>query len=231
MCGRYTLAAAVEIVAAQFDLPHTPATLTPRYNIAPGQAVAVVRCADDGVRCLDSLQWGLVPTWAKDPAIGRRLINARAETLATKPSFRDALRRRRCLIPADGFYEWRRLAGRKQPYWVTRADGRPFGFAGLWERWRGAEGQMLESCTIVTTTANASLTAIHHRMPLIVYPQHYGRWLDPARRDARALLALLGDGDCETLIARPVSTAVNNPRRDAPELIAPQPPREMPSPG
>lgn len=221
MCGRYTLAAAAEVVAEQFDLQQTPRSLTPRYNIAPGQAVAVVRCTDDGLRRLDSLQWGLVPAWAKDPAIGQRLINARAETLATKPSFRDALHRRRCLIPADGFYEWRRLAGRKQPYWITRADGRPFGFAGLWERWRGAQGQTLESCTIVTTSAAAPLQALHDRMPLIVFPEQYGRWLDPARRDARALLASLGDGDCETLTARPVSNAVNNPQRDAPELTVP----------
>lgn len=222
MCGRYTLASAPQALAEQFELARWPHELAPRYNIAPGQTVAVVRAGAGGARVLDSLRWGLIPAWAKDPSIGHRLINARVETLPVKPAYRDALRRRRCLIAADGFYEWQRREHTKQPYWIARADRRPFGFAGLWESWRDAQGQTLETCTIVTTAASPRLHTIHQRMPLIVAPEHYGRWLDPARADARALLALLGAGDCGELQARPVSAAVNNPRREGSALIEPQ---------
>jgi len=210
------------MLAEQFELAPWAGELAPRYNIAPGQAVAVVRVGAEGARVLDSLRWGLVPAWAKDPAIGHRLINARVETLPVKPAYRDALRRRRCLIAADGFYEWQRRERGKQPYWIARADRRPFGFAGLWESWSDARDERLETCTIVTTAASPALRSIHERMPLIVAPEHYGRWLDPARADARALLALLGAGECSELRARAVSAAVNNPRREGPALIEPQ---------
>jgi len=219
VCGRYTLASAPEVLAEQFGLAEAPSGLAPRYNIAPGQTVAAVRAGAGDARVLDSLHWGLIPAWAKDPTIGRRLINARVETLAVKPAFRDALRHRRCLLPADGFYEWQRRDGVKQPHWIARADRRPFGLAGLWERWRDAQGEIVESCTIVTTQAGPVLRDVHERMPLIVPAEHYARWLDPGRADARALLALLGAGDWRELQAQPVSLAVNNPRRDEPNLI------------
>src|SRR5262245_35107324 len=175
MCGRFTLATSRAQLADLFRLAGGP-ELPLRYNIAPTQPVPVVRAAGDG-RALALARWGLIPRWATDPAIGNRLINARSETVAEKPSFRDAFRKRRCLIPATGFYEWAKTAGGKQPYHFRLLDGRPFAFAGLWERWdRG--GEPVESCTILTTAANAVVRPVHERMPVILPAEAFAAWLD-----------------------------------------------------
>jgi putative SOS response-associated peptidase YedK len=192
----------------------------PRYNVTPGQAIAVVR-ERDGIRRLDRLKWGLVPFWAKDASIGQRLINARLDGLTTKPAFREAFTRRRCLIAASGFYEWSGpKQGRRRPYFI-RAGGVPLlALAGLWERWRGEGGQPLETCVIVTTDANPTLAAIHDRMPLLVAREDYSRWLDPGSTlaDAAALAAR-----APSLETWPVALAVNDPRNDEATLIDPLP--------
>jgi len=190
----------------------------PRYNLTPGQAVAVVR-ERDGRRRLDMLQWGLVPFWAKDAGVGRRLINARLDSLAAKPAFREAWARRRCLLPASGFYEWSEpKGGRKRPYFV-RASAEPLlALAGLWERWRAPSGETLETCVIVTTNATEKLAPIHDRMPLLVPRAAHAVWLDP-----RNSLAKIGDlaGAAPPLEVRPVGFAVNDPRNDDATLVAP----------
>jgi putative SOS response-associated peptidase YedK len=219
MCGRFTLATSGAQLATQFALAEAP-QLAPRYNIAPTQSVAVVRSGGAG-RELVVLRWGLVPVWAKDPSIGARMINARAETAAEKPAFRTALRQRRCLIPADGFYEWQAAPGGKQPFYFQMADGAPFALAGLWERWPGTEGVLLETCTILTTEANDLLRPFHDRMPVIVAPTDYARWLDPALRDPEAVRDLLAPYDSSVMAAHPVSREVNRVANDGPHLIVP----------
>jgi putative SOS response-associated peptidase YedK len=193
--------------------------LSPRYNIAPTQAVAVVR-AGEGGRRLDGLRWGLIPSWAKDEALGDRMINARAETLAEKPAFRSAFRARRCLIVADGFYEWRKVGGRKQPHCIAFRDRRPFGFAGLWERWEGGADGPVESCTIVTTSANEVVAPIHDRMPVILDPMEFTLWLDPGVTDTSRVADLLRPYAPDLLEAYPVSLLVNNPANDSPACTA-----------
>ncbi len=231
MCGRYSLTTPLEAVRQLFDFPERP-NLAPRVNIAPSQEVAAVRLeeGDGGVgRHFVLLRWGLIPSWtpsgAKEPGIGNRTINARAETLAEKPSFRAAFRRRRCLIPADGFYEWKTEAGRKQPYRIALESGAPFAFAGLWERWEGPKGGVggagaIESCTIVTTEANERLRAIHHRMPVILAPEAYSVWLDPETPGAQAQ-ALLKPAPSEWFTTFRVSPRINSPANDDPALIEP----------
>ena len=221
MCSRFLLHASVDVLQRAFGFAERP-NLRPCYNIAPTQTVPVVRRKDDGGRELALVRWGLIPSWAKDASIGGRLINARAETVAEKPAFRGAFRRRRALVPADGFYEWQKREGSrlKQPLLIRRRDGQPFAFAGLWERWRGPEGEV-ETCTILTTEANAVLGPIHDRMPVILDPACYDRWLDPAQPRAEELLRPCPD---EWLEAFPVSTRVNNVRNDAAELITPMNP-------
>lgn len=239
MCGRYSLTTPVEGLRQLFEFPEQP-NLQPRYNIAPTQEVAAVRreppvsdssdeAADEAktgssgaARHLVLLRWGLIPGWAKDPSIGSRMINARAETLAEKPAFRSAFAKRRCLVPADGFYEWqKRDGGAKQPYWIARPDGGPFAFAGLWERWRDPrDGSRVESCTLVTTEANATLRPIHPRMPVTLAPEAHALWLDPTAAPER-LLALLRPGPDGLLTPRAVSTRVNKVANDGPDLIAP----------
>jgi putative SOS response-associated peptidase YedK len=214
MCGRFTQASDGEVIARLFELASSP-KLAPRYNIAPTQDVAVVRAAD-GVRRLSMLHWGLIPSWAKDAGMGARLINARAETLSEKPAFRSAFCARRCLVVADGFYEWQKLGARKQPHLIRFRDGRPFGFAGLWERWRGAGGEGIESCTIITTEANDLLAPIHDRMPVILDSGDYGLWLDPAVTDTNRVTNLLRPSDSSRMEAYPVSLFVNNPANDEP---------------
>ena len=217
MCGRYELHTHPAAIALAFGLAETPA-LRPRYNIAPTQDVPIVRQNAAGEReCVD-VRWGLVPRWAKDPSIGTRMINARAETIAEKPSFRNAFRRHRCLIPADGFYEWQATAGGKQPMHIGRRDEAPFGFAGLYERWLAADGGVLDTCTILTTTANDLLRPIHDRMPVIIAPESYARWLDVAQADVADLLVPYPSA---ALAFHPVSTRVNAVRNDDPALIAP----------
>jgi len=221
MCGRYFLTHPGDVLAAELGL-ETAAELEPRYNIAPSQPVPIVRASEDGERELATVRWGLVPHWAKEAAIGNRLINARAETAAEKPSFRDALKRRRCLIPASGFFEWQKVEGGKQPWLLRRADGGPLAFAGLWSRWRDREsGDELETCTILTTSPNRVAAAVHDRMPVILAEPARGVWLDPASDPARDLPALLVPSPDEELEAFPVSRLVNDPRRDDPRCLEP----------
>jgi len=215
MCGRFTQAADGEIIAQVFELPEPP-ELPRRYNIAPTQDVAAVRRAEDGGRELVRLHWGLIPSWAKERAMGARMINARAETLVEKPAFRAAFRARRCLIVADGFYEWQKLGARKQPYFIGFTDRRPFAFAGLWERWIGEGSEAVESCTIVTTEANELLAPIHDRMPVILDPDVFAPWIDPAEKDTERLAGLLRPYPPGPLQAYPVSFFVNNPANDTP---------------
>jgi len=241
MCGRYSLTTPMEAVRQLFGFSERP-NLAARVNIAPSQEVAAVRLGeeDDGARHLVALRWGLIPSWAKEPGIGNRMINARAETVAEKPAFRAAFRRRRCLIPADGFYEWKTERGRKQPYRIVLQSGAPFAFAGLWERWEGPKGgvvggRAVESCTIVTTEANERLRALHHRMPVILAPENYDLWLDPATPGVRAQ-ALLGPAPSEWFTCFRVSPKINSPANDDPALIepldevdeAPEPPDPQP---
>jgi putative SOS response-associated peptidase YedK len=220
MCGRFTLTTPIPVLAEWFLFPEA-APQSPRYNIAPTQAVAAVRAtAEAGKRELCYFRWGLIPSWANDPAIGNRLINARSETAANKPSFRSAFRQRRCLILADGFYEWEKLGGRKQPYYFRMRYGKPFAFAGLWERW-DRDGPPVESCTILTTSANDLLRSVHERMPVILAPADYGQWLDPAIRQPEELQPLLCPFPADAMTAYPVGLVVNNPRNETPQCIEP----------
>lgn len=218
MCGRFLLSDPEGVIRELFGVD-APAGLKPRYNIAPSQGVPVVRRGGAGEPPeIVMLRWGLVPHWAKDPAVGHRLINARAETAAEKPSFRGALRRRRCLVPADGFYEWQRLDGRKQPWLIRRRDGRGFAMAGLWEAWRGPDGP-LETFAILTTRPNAVVAPIHDRMPVIVAPGSFALWLDPTIRDPGLLAPILRGEQTPELRAYPVGTLVNNPANDDPRCM------------
>ncbi len=223
MCGRFTLRAPASVVAEQFAL-FDVAPFPARFNIAPSQPVAVVRLPSqrpEPQRELQWLRWGLIPSWAKDPAIGNRMINARAETVAEKPAYRAALRHRRCLMAADGFYEWQ-LAGRqKQPYFIHMHDDRPFAFAGLWEIWEGPDHTPVESCTLLTTEPNRLLRPIHNRMPVILAPEDYPQWLDPAIQKPEQLAPLLRSYPSEPMAAHPVSTVVNDPTNDGPQCVRP----------
>lgn len=218
MCGRFSLTTPTEGLRALFGFDELP-NLPPRYNIAPTQDVAGVRLAgDDGKPSFTLFRWGLIPSWAKDPSIGSRMINARAETVAEKPAFRAAFRRRRCLIPADGFYEWEKLPdGGKQPWRVTLEGGKPFAFAGLWEDWLGADGSEVETCTIVTTDAALSIAEIHHRMPVILDPGDFTLWLRGTPDEAAALLHPFRG----KLAAYRVSSRVNRVRNDDAALLEP----------
>jgi len=220
MCGRYAFFSPAEAVRRTFALDDVP-ELEPRYNVAPTQDVPAVRAAEEGARRFAMLHWGLVPKWAKERAIGNRMINARAETLAEKPSFRDAFRKRRCLVLTDGWYEWQVAPGGKQPWFIRMKDARPFAFAGLWERWKDpANGSLLESCTIVTTGAAASIRRIHDRMPVVLAESDWDRWLDTAFSDTESLSELLRPYDAGELEAWPVSREVNAPKNQGPGLIA-----------
>ncbi len=217
MCGRFTLTAKPETIARSFQLPTVP-EVDPRYNIAPTQTVLTVVLENQ--RTWKSMRWGLVPKWAKDAKIGNKLINARSETAAEKPSFRNAFKRRRCLIVADGFYEWKRTDDRKQPYYFYCGDRVPFAFAGLWETWQPDGQEAIVSCTILTQSANDAVKSVHPRMPVILAPQHYDRWLDPNLTDPEEIAALLSDRFPEKIAAFPVSSAVNNPRHDNIECVS-----------
>lgn len=224
MCGRFTLRASAHEVAKAFQL-ELDFELTPRHNIAPTQQVAAIRFDPESAqRRIEFLHWGLVPAWADDPSIGSRMINARGETVAEKPSFRKAFKSRRCLVVADGYYEWRKIGAKKQPYHITLRNNGPFAFAGLWERWRGTKtlgGEPLESCAIITTSANAEMKSLHDRMPVILSPIDYSSWLDPTEADVEKLKSLLEPAPASELRVRPVSAIVNNPRNDSPECLAP----------
>jgi putative SOS response-associated peptidase YedK len=222
MCGRFAFHSPHETVEQLFGVGPGTRPWPPRWNIAPGADVAAVRAAAGGGRELVALHWGLVPAWARERAIGNRLINARVETLHERPAFRRALRRRRCLVIADGYYEWRAVGALKQPYLIETADRAPFGMAGLWEAWRDpASGAVLESCAIITRESAGVVRGIHDRMPAIVAPSDHATWLDPACTDAAALEALLTGEPRVTLVAHAVSRRVNDPRHEGPELARP----------
>jgi putative SOS response-associated peptidase YedK len=221
MCGRFTLAITPEQLREAFPWLEASQAPPPRYNIAPSQPVAVI--PNDGNRRLDFFVWGLVPSWSKDPKIGDRMINARAETLAEKPSFRAAFRRRRCLIPANGFYEWKAVpeSKRKTPYYIQLKESKPFAFAGLWENWFAPDGSQLLSCAIITTRPNALMEAIHNRMPVILPEAAYETWLSPNEAGPDELLPLLAPYPAAEMQAYPVSTLVNSPANDLPDCILP----------
>ena len=216
MCGRYTLLNNLKLLADLFHVGDVSLPLfDARYNIAPSQDVLAVRQPDG--RELVELKWGLVPSWAKDPKIGYRMINARCETVAEKPSFRSAFKRRRCLIPSDGFYEWKKTGAKpKQPYFVHLKDDHPFAFAGLWEHWE-RDGEVIESCTIITTDANELMKPLHDRMPVILPGHVYDEWLDPDNQATGDLPNLLKPYPAEEMAAHPVSTYVNSPKNQGPE--------------
>jgi putative SOS response-associated peptidase YedK len=213
MCGRFTLRTKLNILLQEFhaELRHE-LQLPPRYNIAPRQSVVIVRQSEAG-RELTLMRWGLLPSWTKDPKTAPLLNNARSETVAEKPSFRAAFKSRRCLIPASGFFEWKREGNFKQPYYFRRPDDAPLAFAGLWERWHD-----IESCTILTTDANELMAQIHDRMPVILSPNDYGEWLDPAATEPGKLLTPLPSDD---LVSYPVNPVVNKARNEGPECIEP----------
>jgi putative SOS response-associated peptidase YedK len=219
MCGRFTLAATPDQIEEAFPDVVVPSQMSPHFNIAPTQPIAVI--PNDGRNALDFFVWGLIPSWAKDPAIGNRMINARGETLGEKPSFRAAYKRRRCLIVTDGFYEWVKIPGQKakQPHYITLADQKPFAFAGLWEQWYSPDGSEIKSATIITTNPNEMMAKLHNRMPVILDPADYDRWLTPAERRPNQLNDLLVPYPTEKMTHYPVSTRVNNPRNDVPECM------------
>ena len=217
MCGRYTLRTPVETLAEEFGITGPLPEVPTRFNVAPTQEVAAV-LEEDEQRKLEMLRWGLIPSWADDPAIGNRMINARSETAAQKPSFRSAFRKRRCLVLADGFYEWQKTASGKQPYYIRMGDGSPFAFAGLWESW-GKYGEEVRSCTILTTEANGLVGEIHHRMPVILPAEEYDLWLDPDMGEAEPLLDLLRPYPDDLMEAYPVSRFVNSPSNDSEQCV------------
>jgi putative SOS response-associated peptidase YedK len=233
MCGRYVIISTPEAIRRLFGYAEQP-NFPPRYNVAPTQPIPIVRLAE-GKRSFALMRWGLLPSWVKDPKTFPLLINARGESVLEKPAFRYAMQRRRCLIPADGFYEWpaaRNARGARQPYFVrARRDGAgqapPLAFAGLFETWIGPNGEELDTAAIVTTAANSTLAALHGRMPVFVAPEDFDKWLDCARVDAEAAAALIKPADDSLLEAYPVSTAVNRVVNDSEVLIAPAPAEPM----
>lgn len=218
MCGRFIQADSGRVLARQQGLS-LPADYAPRYNVAPSQSVLAMRTANDGPE-LVWLRWGLLPAWSREPQLRYATINARAETVAEKPAYRQAFRQRRCLIPADGFYEWRKLADRKQPYYIGMEDGAPFVFAGLWEYW-AREGTTVASCTIVVTQANERIAEIHDRMPVILSPEDYEVWLNPAEQDPNRLLPLLRSYPATRMTLWPVGQKVNRSSSQGAELMTP----------
>lgn len=220
MCGRYTLRTRLNQLLL-FSTAESQIEWEPRFNIAPTQQVAALRSGLDPLsRELVLLRWGLIPTWADDPKIGNRMINARAETVAEKPSFKSALKRRRCLVLADGFYEWKKEGKSKQPYFIRMQGDRPFAFAGLWERW-SKSGSPIESCSIITTSANALMSELHHRMPVILSEADADVWLDQGIEQPEPLLSLLDPYPDDEMEAYPVSTLVNSPKNESSQCIEP----------
>jgi putative SOS response-associated peptidase YedK len=219
MCGRFTLTASPEAISEAFPDVEVPGDLAPRYNVAPTQPIAVI--ANSTPNLLDHYVWGLIPHWVDDPKIGSRMINARSETLAEKPSFRVAYRRRRCLVLADGFFEWKKVTGqeKKQPMYLKVASREVFAFAGLWESWHSPLGDQVLSCTIITTEPNTLVEPIHNRMPVILAPEDYDLWLDRAERPPEDLQPLLKPYPADDMFAYPVSREVNKPGNDYPGVI------------
>jgi putative SOS response-associated peptidase YedK len=221
MCGRFVRKSTIEALIEQFDIDADIESLLeikPEYNVAPTQPVLAV--VQNGRRTIRPFRWGLIPSWAKDMTRGAKMINARTETLAEKAGFRAAFHKRRCLVIADGFYEWRREATTKTPYYFHLKTGQPFGFAGLWERWKNPQGKTVESCAIITTGANELMQPVHDRMPAIIGHKDYGYWLDGSVCDPDTLASLLRPYPAAQMDARPVGTAVNSVAAKGPELIA-----------
>jgi len=220
MCGRFTLRTSTKDIVKAFGLTDAP-NFQSRYNIAPTQQVAAIKLDPlRGVRRLSLLRWGLIPSWADDPSIGSRMINARAESVAVKPAFRQAFKKGRCLVVADGFFEWKKVGTGKQPYYVRLKDDEPFAFAGLSEHWH-RDDQTIDSATIITTEANELMAGIHDRMPVILSPDDYDLWLEPDLHGQGKLLEMLRPYPADGMIAFPVSTIVNNPRNETKECIEP----------
>lgn len=219
MCGRFTLHTPWAELREHFEVAADAPEVQASYNIAPSQDIPAVRVTDQQ-RELVRLRWGLIPSWAKEAKTGYRMINARAETVAEKPAFRAALRRRRCLLPADGFYEWRQSAQGKQPYYIRMKDAGVFAFAGLWEHWQHAD-ELIESCAIIVTEANDTVRPVHERMPVIIEPADYAQWLDPQRQLPEAVLDLLRPYPAAAMMAYPVSTYVNSPAQNNAQCIEP----------
>ncbi len=216
MCGRYSLTVDVDTIAKVFGVAPSVRT-SPRYNVAPTQEVVAI--VQDETKHLDFLRWGLIPSWAKEESIGAKMINARAETLAEKPSFKRLLQSKRCLIVADGFYEWKQEAGGKTPMYFTLPDHEPFAFAGLWDTWKRPDGQAISTCTIITTEPNAVVAPVHNRMPVILTPDAQDEWLDSAQHDSHVLQQLLTSYTASDMLVRPVSRKINSPQYDSADLI------------
>ncbi len=223
MCGRFALLLSPDLLARQFELPFST-ELQPRYNIAPTQAVLNVRTApESGERELVALHWGLIPSWSKDKSGSARMINARSETAAEKPSFRTALKKRRSIIPASGFFEWKAEGKVKIPHYISRADGAALAFAALWEYWKprdNPDAESIVSCAILTREANEFMQPLHDRMPVLLKRENFAAWLDPELQDAERIQALIADCDPAPLVAHTVSRSVNNPKNDAPDCVA-----------
>lgn len=222
MCGRYRLSRRKKLIEEYFEAAESETEWTPRYNIAPTQVVPVIRQnPKEPVRELSLARWGLIPSWAKDSSGAARMINARSETAGTMPAFRDSLRSRRCLIPADGFYEWQRMEKAKQPYCFEVGEGELFAFAGLWERWRDPAGKTIESCSILTTAPNAVTSPVHDRMPVILDPDCYDLWLDPGMREMGVASEMLKPFDARLMRCYPISARINHVVNDDEECSKP----------
>lgn len=227
MCGRYRLSRRKQIIEEHFDSISGEEDWSPRYNIAPTQPVPIIRQhPKEPRRALSLVAWGLIPSWAKDSSGAARMINARSETASTLPAFRDAFKSRRCLIPADGFYEWQRAGKVKQPFCFEVEDGKLFAFAGLWERWKNPSGQWMKTCSILTTTANAVTSPVHDRMPVILNPDAYELWLDPGFTDVAAASELLKPYDARLMRSYPVAARVNHVANDDAECCVPVEPAQ-----
>lgn len=219
MCGRFTLKADTGEVQKAFDLENVGEEIQPRYNIAPSQPIAII--TNHNPKQLTYVKWGLVPSWSKDPAIGNKMINARSETASEKPSFRSAFKRRRCLIPADGFFEWTKQGKKKVPMYIHLENNEIFAFAGLWETWQSPDGSELQTATILTTDPNELIKPLHHRMAVILEPDTYDTWLSPDEMPADALMPLMTAYPSEKMRVYEVSTQVNSPANDNPNIIEP----------
>jgi putative SOS response-associated peptidase YedK len=219
MCGRFSRKATLQAIIDEFEIEDVTGTIEPSYNVAPGQDVAVI--LKDENRKLGLLKWGLIPSWAKDPAIGNRMINARAESVAEKPSFKHPIRRKRCLIVADGFYEWRKEGKQKVPMYIFLKDQKPFVFAGLWDTWTAPDGKKVATCTIITTEPNTFMERIHNRMPVILPKHHIDTWLDRSIDNEQEVLPLLKPYPEKEMDAYEVSRFVNSPKNNSPECIKP----------
>jgi putative SOS response-associated peptidase YedK len=220
MCSRFTLVTDPDVIRATFGYVNHP-NFPPRHNIAPTQPISIVRVGSNGARELALVRWGLIPSWVKDPEDFSTIINARCETAAEKPSFRAAMHHRRCLIPADGFIEWTGQKGSKRPFLIKSQEENVLAFAGLWEHWQGADGSEIESAVILTTEANATVSPLHHRMPVILDPEHFDAWLDCKRLSPRDVQEFLAPAEDDLLEAVEVDPKINNPANDGPEVLEP----------